>query len=71
LLNEVPLTQNVHNLAHILLFTYSMFFSKPAAPFCTHGRCSACPTAKDRIKMLPVLRMGVQGPLCQDISNKM
>jgi len=31
-----------------------------------HGRCSICPTAKDRqnkLEMLPVLRMGVQGPL--------
>ena len=25
---------------------------------------------KNRLEMLPVLRMGVQGPLYQDISNK-
>jgi len=39
-----------------------------------HGRCLICPTAKNRkkrLEMLPVLRMGVQGPLYQDNSNKM
>jgi hypothetical protein len=37
------------------------------------GRCSICPTAKGsktEMEMLPVLRMGVQGPLYQDNSNK-
>ena len=71
---EVPLTQNNHNSAHILLFTYGMFFSNPTGPFCAHRRCLICPTVKDRKtdwKLLPVLRMGVQGPHYQDNSNKM
>ena len=39
-----------------------------------HGRCSVCPTAKDkknRLEMLPVLRMCVQCPFYQDNSNNM
>jgi hypothetical protein len=50
------------------------FFFNPTGPFCIHGRCSTFPTAKDRKtrpEMLPVLRMGVQGALYQDNSNKM
>ena len=38
-----------------------------------HGRCSICRTTKDRknrLEMLPLLRMGAQGPLYQDSSNK-
>jgi hypothetical protein len=38
-----------------------------------HGRCSSCPTAKDRkrLELSPVLKMGVQGPLYQDNSINM
>ena len=49
------------------------FFSNPTGPFCTDGRCSICATARDiknRLEMLSVLRMGLQGPLYQDSSNK-
>jgi len=45
---EVPLTQNNHHSVYMLLFTYGMFFLNPTGPFCTHGWCSICPTAKDR-----------------------
>ena len=33
------------------------FFSNPAGPFCTHGRYSNCPVAKDR-------KTNVIGPFC-------
>ena len=58
---------------HIYCFSHMVcFFSNPTGPFCTHGRCSICPKArhKNKLEMLPVFRMGVQGPLYQDNSNK-
>ena len=35
------------------------------------GRCSICPTEKNKLEMLSVLRMGGQGPLYQDNSYNM
>jgi hypothetical protein len=69
-----PTDTKNHHSANISLFTYGMLFFNPTRIFCTHGRCSICPTAKDRKadwKCCPVLRMGMQGPLYQDNSNKM
>ena len=45
-------------IQHIYCFLCMVcFFSNPAGPFCTHGRYSNCPVAKDR-------KTNVIGPFC-------
>ena len=69
---EVSLTQNNHHSAHILLFTYGMFFQIQLDHFIPMvGALVVQQLRTEKLEMLPVLRKGVQGPLYQDNSNKM
>jgi hypothetical protein len=70
---EVPLTQNIHHSAHILLFTYSMYLQiqldhfepREGAVFVQQLR------TEKQTGNVASAQNSVQGPLCQDNSNNM